>query len=166
MSEEKKTESEIMEKHVKDLLDDPPHLLKNFHYEDVLAFLNLGKKLIYPKGVVIIKPDEVVNSAYLVAAGEVSIWKENIKIETLGNRNFLGETFLYSKNNRIAKVLCEKDCTLLKFDRFTTLDYFSKRPDKLFNIFTKNIIEIQQEKISRMNYQLFALKKKIIDDKK
>lgn len=155
-----------MEKYMMDLLDDPPHLLKNFHYEDMLAFLNLGEKLIYSKGDIIIKDDEVVNSAYLAAEGEVSVWKDNIVIETLGKGNFLGETFLYSKNNRIAKVVCEKDCILLKYDRFTTLSYFSKRPDKLFNIFTKNIIEIQQEKISSMNFQLFTLKKRILDDKK
>jgi len=166
MGEENKTESKSMEKYMKDLLNDPPHLLKNFHYEDTLAFLNLGKKLTYSKGDIIIKDEEVVNSAYLVAEGEVSVWKENIVIGTLGQRNFLGETFLYSKNNRIAKVVCEKDCILLEYDRFSTLSYFSKRPDKLFNIFTKNIIEIQQEKISSMNFQLFTLKKQIFDDKK
>ncbi len=166
MGDEIKTGSDIMEKHLQDLLKDSPHLLKNFHYDDIHAFLKMGEELLYNKGDVIIQDDEVVNSAYLIATGKVSVWKENIKIDTLDKKNFLGETFLYSKHNRIAKIICEEDCILLKYDRFTTLNYFRKRPEKLFNIFTKNIIEIQQEKISNMNLQLFALKKRLLDDKK
>ncbi|MFO7846882.1 MAG: cyclic nucleotide-binding domain-containing protein [Balneolaceae bacterium] len=155
-----------MQKHLRELLKDPPHLLKNFHYEDVLAFLELGEEIRFVEGDVIIKEDDFVNSAYLIAEGKVSIWKENIQLATLDKRNFMGETFLFSKNNRLAKVSCEEDCILLKYERYMALNYFRKRPEKLFNIFTKNIIEIQQSKISTMNSQLFALKKRILDDKK
>lgn len=155
-----------MQKHLRELLKDPPHLLKNFHYEDVLAFLELGEEIRFVEGDVIIKEDEYVNSAYLIAEGKVSIWKENIQLATLEKRNFMGETFLFSKNNRLAKVACEEDCILLKYERYMALNYFRKRPEKLFNIFTKNIIEIQQNKISNMNFQLFTLKKKFLDDKK
>ncbi len=164
MKEEK--HSNIMQKHLRELLKDPPHLLKNFHYEDVLAFLELGEEIRFVEGDVIIKEDDFVNSAYLIAEGKVSIWKENIQLATLDKRNFMGETFLFSKNNRLAKVSCEEDCILLKYERYMALNYFRKRPEKLFNIFTKNIIEIQQSKISTMNSQLFALKKRILDDKK
>jgi CRP-like cAMP-binding protein len=155
-----------MQKYMRDLLKDPPHLLKNFHYEDTLAFLKLGEQIRFVEGDTIIREDEYVNSAYLIASGKVSIWKENIQLATLDERNFLGETFLFSKNNRLAKVTCEEDCILLMYDRYDTLNYFRKRPEKLFNIFTKNIIEIQQNKIANMNSQLFALKKRILDDKK
>ena len=34
----------------------------------------------------------------------------------------------------------------------------------MFNIFTKNIIEIQQRKISNMNVQLLNLKKRLLND--
>lgn len=155
-----------MQKHLRDLLKDPPHLLKNFHYEDTLAFLELGEQLRFVEGDTIIREDEYVNSAYLIATGKVSIWKENIQLATLEKKNFMGETFLFSKNNRLAKVTCDTDCILLQYDRYETLNYFRKRPEKLFNIFTKNIIEIQQNKISNMNFQLFTLKKRILDDKK
>jgi len=166
MEEEKRNGSDIMQKHLRDLLKDPPHLLKNFHYEDTLAFLELGEQIRFVEGDTILREDEYVNSAYLIATGKVSIWKENIQLATLEKKNFLGETFLFSKNNRLAKVTCEEDCILLQYDRYETLNYFRKRPEKLFNIFTKNIIEIQQNKISGMNSQLFALKKRILDDKK
>jgi len=166
MEDEKKLGSDIMQQHLRELLKDPPHLLKNFHYEDVLAFLELGEQHRFVKGDVIISEDEYVNSAYLIADGKVSIWKENIQLATLGKREFLGETFLFSKNNRMAKVACDEDCIMLKYERYMALNYFRKRPEKLFNIFTKNIIEIQQNKISSMNFQLYTLKKRILDDKK
>lgn len=155
-----------MQKHLRDLLKDPPHLLKNFHYDDILAFLQLGEEIRYVAGDTIIDQDEYVNSAYLIASGKVSIWKESIQLAILEEKSFLGETFLFSKNNRLAKVKCEEDCILLKYERYQTLNYFRKRPEKLFNIFTKNIIEIQQSKISSMNYKVFTLKKRILDDKK
>ncbi len=166
MDDEKNIEQGIMQKHLRDLLKDPPNLLKNFHYEDVLAFLELGEQIRFFKGDTIIGDDEYVNSAYLIAEGKVSVWKENIQLATLDKKEFLGETFLFSKNNRMARVACEEDCILLKYERYVALNYFRKRPEKLFNIFTKNIIEIQQNKISGMNSQLFALKKRILDDKK
>jgi len=148
-----------MQKHLLDLLKDPPNLLKNFHYDDVLAFLELGEQIHFIKGDTIVSEDEYVNSAYLIAEGKVSFCKENIQLSILGKKEVLGETFLFSRNNWMARVECEEDCTLLKYERYVALNYFRKRPEKLFNIFTKNIIEIQQSKISSMNSQLYALKK-------
>jgi len=63
----------------------------------------------------------------------------------------------------MAKVICENDTILLKYERYVALNYFRRRPEKLFNIFTKNIIEIQQKKIHNMNIQLFKLKKRILN---
>lgn len=166
MKEEIHNESDIMQKHLRDLLKNPPHLLKNFHDEDTMAFLKLGEAIHYTEGDVIIQEDELISSAYLIATGIVSLWKENIKITSFDAGNFLGETFLFSKKNKLAKVVCQENCVLLKYDRYLTLNYFRQRPEKLFNIFTKNIIEIQQKKISDMNSQLLALKKINIDDKR
>jgi hypothetical protein len=64
----------------------------------------------------------------------------------------------------MAKVVSEGDSQLLKFERYEALNFFRKKPEKLFNIFTRNIIEIQQQKISNMNVQLLQLKKRLLDD--
>ncbi|NBC27703.1 MAG: cyclic nucleotide-binding domain-containing protein [Bacteroidetes bacterium] len=165
MTEEKRSGSDMMQRHIQELLKHPPRLFKNFHYDDVLAFIQTGVEISYAKDDIIIREDEQVNAAYLVASGSLSVWKEDIRLKTLGEKDFLGETYLFSKNNRIAKITSDTPSILLKFDRYNSLNYFSQRPEKLFNIFTKNIIEIQQEKISNMNSQLFALKKQIADDK-
>ncbi len=163
MEDLQNNESQILKKHIRDLLKTPPQLLHNFHHEDILDFLKSGEEERFVMGDVIINEEEYVNSAYLIAAGNVSIWKENIELAKLGKGSFLGETFLFSKNNRMAKVICENDTILLKYERYVALNYFRRRPEKLFNIFTKNIIEIQQKKIHNMNIQLFKLKKRILN---
>lgn len=159
-------EPQIMKKYLRDLLKDPPALLKNFHNEDTLAFIQLGEELRFTMGETVINEDEYVSSAYLVADGTVAIWKDNIELAKLEKGSFLGETFLFSKNNRMASVRCESDAILLKYERYEALNYFRRRPEKLFNIFTKNIIEIQQRKIHNMNVQLLNLKKRILNEQK
>jgi len=155
---------EWMANYIKKFLKEPPLLLKNFHYEDVLEFLQMGIEEKFHSDDIILNESEYVNSAYLVAEGKVAIWKDNIQLATLSEGNFLGEAFLFSKNSRMAKVTAEGECILLRYERYEALNFFRKKPEKLFNIFTKNIIEIQQRKISNMNIQLLNLKKRLLND--
>ncbi len=164
MSTENEAEKEAAPEYIRQFLKEPPLLLRNFHYEDIMEFLNLGQLEKFVQDDIIINEAEYVNSAFLIAEGKVSIWKDNIQLATLSEGNFLGETFLFSKNNRMAKVVSEGDTQLLKFERYEALNFFRKKPEKLFNIFTRNIIEIQQKKISNMNVQLLQLKKRLLDD--
>jgi CRP-like cAMP-binding protein len=164
MSTENQAEKEAAPEYIRQFLKEPPLLLRNFHYEDIMEFLNLGQLEKFVQDDIVINEAEYVNSAYLIANGKVSIWKDNIQLATLSKGNFLGETFLFSKNNRMAKVVSEGDTQLLKFERYKALNFFRKKPEKLFNIFTRNIIEIQQKKISNMNVQLLQLKKRLLDD--
>ncbi|MBO6524409.1 MAG: cyclic nucleotide-binding domain-containing protein [Balneolaceae bacterium] len=164
MSTDNDSSGDLMSDHIKKFLKEPPLLLKNFHYEDVLEFLELGIEERFQSDDIILNESEYVNSAYLVAEGKVAIWKDNIQLATLSDGNFLGEAFLFSKNNRMAKVTAEGNCVLLRYERYEALNFFRKKPEKLFNIFTKNIIEIQQRKISNMNVQLLNLKKRLLND--
>ncbi len=158
------SEHDVTPDYIRRFLKEPPLLLRNFHYEDIMEFLNLGVEERFLQDDVIINEEEYVNSAYLIAEGRVSIWKDNIQLAVLTEGNFLGETFLFSKNNRMAKVVSEGESLLLQFKRYDALNFFRKKPEKLFNIFTRNIIEIQQKKISNMNVQLLKLKKRLLDD--
>ncbi|WP_445666107.1 cyclic nucleotide-binding domain-containing protein [Fodinibius sp. AD559] len=164
MATDNQAEKEAAPEYIRQFLKEPPLLLRNFHYEDIMEFLNLGMEERFVQDDVIINEEEYVNSAYLISKGKVSIWKDNIQLATLTKGDFLGETFLFSKNNRMAKVVSEGDSQLLKFERYEALNFFRKKPEKLFNIFTRNIIEIQQKKISNMNVQLLQLKKRLLDD--
>lgn len=158
------TERDVTPDYIRRFLKEPPLLLRNFHYEDIMEFLNLGVEERFVKDDVVINESEYVNSAYLICEGTVIIWKDSIQLAALNEGNFLGETFLFSKNNRMAKVISEGDSTLLRFERHDALNYFRRKPEKLFNIFTRNIIEIQQKKISNMNVQLLQLKKRLLND--
>ncbi len=163
-TEIKDTTGEAVPDYIKKFLKEPPLLLRNFHYEDVMEFLQLGVAERFIPDDIILNESEYVNSAFLVAEGKVAIWKDNIQLATLSEGNFLGEAFLFSKNSRMAKVTAESNCILLRYERYDALNFFRKKPEKLFNIFTKNIIEIQQRKISNMNVQLLNLKKRLLND--
>jgi CRP-like cAMP-binding protein len=153
----------MMPVYMRNLLKDPPNLLKNFHYEDVLSFLEMGKEERYNQGDIVVNENDRVGSAYLVAKGKVGIYRDEIQLAILDEGSFIGETFLFSKQNRMAKVICEEKAILLSFERYDVLSFFRKKPEKLFNIFTKNIIEIQQKKINNMNVQLMNLKKRLLN---
>jgi len=156
--------NEVLPDYVRKFLKQPPMLLKNFHNDDVLQFLQLGIEERFLKDDVIVNESQFVNSAYLIANGKVTIWKDNIQLAILPAGDFIGETFLFSKNNRMAKVVSHGKSTLLRFERYDVLNFFRKKPEKLFNIFTKNIIEIQQRKISNMNVQVLKLKKRLLNE--
>ena len=164
MATENQAEKDTTPEYIRQFLKEPPLLLRNFHYEDIMEFLKLGNQERFVQDDVIVNEEEYVNSAFLISQGKVSIWKDNIQLATLTKGNFIGETFLFSKNNRMAKVVSEGESQLLKFERYDALNFFRKKPEKLFNIFTRNIIEIQQKKISNMNVQLLQLKKRLLDD--
>lgn len=164
MMNENQAEKDTTPSYISRFLKEPPILLKNFHYEDIMEFLNLGIEERFLQDDVIVNQAEYVNSAYLITEGKVSVWKDNIQLAILEDGNFLGETFLFSKNNRMAKVVSEGESILLRFERYEVLNFFRKKPEKLFNIFTRNIIEIQQQKISNMNVQLLQLKKRLLND--
>lgn len=164
MTNDSHTEKDVTPEYIRRFLKDPPVLLKNFHYEDIMEFLNLGVEERFLQDDVIVNESEYVSSAYLIVEGKVAIWKDNIQLAILSEGNFLGETFLFSKNNRMAKVVSEGESVLLRFERYEALNFFRKKPEKLFNIFTRNIIEIQQKKISNMNVQLLQLKKRLLND--
>lgn len=164
MLNDQNSDNESTPEYIRRFLKEPPLLLRNFHYEDIMGFLNMGVEERFLKDEVIINEEEYVNSAYLIAEGKVAIWKDNIQLAVLSEGNFLGETFLFSKNNRMAKVISDGESVLLRFERYEALNFFRKKPEKLFNIFTRNIIEIQQKKISNMNIQLLQLKKRLLND--
>lgn len=144
-------------------LKEPPFILKDFHYEDVLDFLKSGTEERYTSGDIIFNEDDLLKSAYLLVHGSVSLWYKNIELETISEGAVLGDTFLFSKFTKIAKAQAETDVILLKFERYDTLNFFRKRPEKLFNIFTKNIIENQQKKLQSLHLQVISLKKRLLD---
>lgn len=149
--------------YIRHFLKNPPLLLQNFHYEDKMGFLKIGSLHNYSNDEVVVEENKQVDSAYLIIRGNVGVWKQNIQLTSLGEGDFIGEAFLFSPDSRIAKVISEGDSQLLSFKRYDTLNFFRKRPEKLFNIFTRNIIELQQARIASTNDQLMQVKRQLLD---
>lgn len=147
------------------LLSKPPLLLHNFPREDISDFLDAGVIEHYNLGDFIMKEGEVGTSACLIVSGLVSIWKRGNLIVTLRGGEFIGEMFLFSHSRRIANVLAEDDTTILRFYRNAMLEFFRKKPERLFKIFTMNIINIQQQKIEAMDNKIITLQQKLKDVK-
>lgn len=162
MEDEGNRSMDLLPEHTRKFLKETPRLLNSFHYEDVHAFLKLGTEHRYANGDIIVDENEFHGVAYLIAKGSVTIWNDGIELTRLEEGAFLGESFLFQKTRTSAKLQAENDVTLLRFERYDVLNFFRKKPGKLFNIFTKNIIEIQQEKIQNMNSQVVSLKKRLL----
>lgn len=161
-----KKPDEMLPDYLRSFLKTPPLLLNNFHYEDVLDYLKLGETQRFDNGDLIIQEGESISCSYIIASGTVSVWKEGIQLAQLTEGNVIVESFLFRRINTVAKIQAESPVVVLKFERHEALNFFRKRPGKLFNIFTKNIIEIQQKKLHNMNLQVIQLKKKLLDEKK
>ncbi len=147
--------------YIKTIYQDPPLVFRNFSNDQISEFLALTDYVEYEKSELILKEAEEVEVAYLVVGGRVSVWKESIQLITMSEGDFIGETFVFPGNNRIANVIADDHCSLLRFERKKVLAYLRKKPRKLTKLFTRNLILIQENKMSHMNKQLITLKKKL-----
>jgi len=158
------SENSQLKPYINKYLKNPPDILEGFHHDDILDFLKVGIIETYQKGDTVVNKSDYVNSAYLLCEGQLSVWEENIELATLSENSFIGETFLFGDNNRMAKIVSNDNSILLRFQRHDMLFFFKKKPTKLFNIFTRNIIYVQQKKLQRMNTFLLKLKKQRLKD--
>ena len=148
--------------YIRRLMQNPPDIMEGFHHEDLLDFLGMGIEETFSKNDVIIEKSDYVNSGYLVCEGKVSVWDDNIELTSLSENSFLGETFLFGDRNRMAKIVSADESLLLRFQRQDMLHFFKRKPSKLFNIFTRNIIYVQQQKMEEMNHMLLNVKKQLV----
>ncbi len=152
--------------YIRGLLQEPPPILKGFHHDDLLDFLTISIKEEYVKNEIMLDTTDYVNSGFLICEGELGVWEDNIELTTLKAPSFLGETFIFGDSNRMAKIVAVEDSLVLRFQRHDMLMFFKQKPGKLFNIFTRNIIQIQQDKMKEMNKIMFNLKKRMIEHDK
>ncbi|HYW35304.1 MAG TPA: cyclic nucleotide-binding domain-containing protein [Balneolaceae bacterium] len=124
----------------------------------------MGKKREFYEGQAVSEASSYMKFSYLIVDGKIGIWKNNIQLVTYGSRTFLGETFLFGKNFQSVRLVSANKSTLLRFSRSATLKFFRKKPEKLFNIFTRNIIRTQQNKLGQLTTQMYRFKKRLLDN--
>lgn len=163
MQNEKYPSPDLGSVHIKKFLLDPPLLLEHFNYEDAQAFLKLGREEQYRTGDIVIQEGEKEEAIYLVSRGKLSLLKGHVVISELKEGYVFGESFLFKKFNSNTKIQSEGDVVLLKFDRFDILNFFKNNPKILFEIFTKNIINIQNNKINKLYTQVKLLNNNLLE---
>jgi CRP-like cAMP-binding protein len=137
------------------VFDQVPLLLRNFPPEDTRHFLSLGRTVHFePFDKVVTESVDPINSAFLIVSGSVKVTKDGVTLSNLEAGDFLGETFLFSQGNRMATVIAEMATIALRFERDQVLDFFKKKPERLFKLFILNTLEIQQRKIGKLNSKL------------
>ena len=142
-----------------ELVINPPLLLRNFRQSELREFLASGTIEKYGTGDPIYRCGDSSSTACLLVNGLASIWKENIHLANLKRGDFIGETFLFSQRDRQSDIIAEDEVTVIRFAREKTLDFFRSQPERLFNLFIMNIINLQHQKIMVMDKKIISLQK-------
>jgi CRP-like cAMP-binding protein len=143
------------------VFEEVPRLMRNFPQDDLRHFLSLGRVIHFkPFDRIVTESEEPANAAFLIARGRVNVTKEGVKLSELSEGDFMGEAFLFTQAGRLATVTAETDAVVLRFEREDVLDYFRKKPEKLFKLFILNIIDIQQRKIDALNIKFVECRRK------
>jgi CRP-like cAMP-binding protein len=154
----------IQHEKVQQVLQSVPSQFRRFSPEDLRGFFMTGQLESYQAGdVIMVEGSSEIQSAWLIADGSLSIWKEDVEIAHLTAGDFTGEEFLFTKGARIASVKADSDVMLIRFDKDSVIDFFRTRPERLFKIFIMNLLEIQQRRIKAMNSKVARLQKKLIE---
>ncbi len=149
---------------VQQVLQDVPSQFRRFSPEDLRGFFMTGQLEVYQAGdVIMTEGSDQIQSAWLIADGDLSVWKEDIEITHLGTGDFVGEEFLFTRGSRTATVKANREVSMIRFDKSTVIDFFRTRPERVFKIFIMNLLEIQQRRIQAMNSKVARLQRKLFE---
>ena len=149
---------------VQQVLQDVPSQFRRFTPEDLRGFFMTGQLEVYQTGdVIMTEGSDQIQSAWLIADGTLSVWKEDVEIARLDSGDFIGEEFLFTRGSRIATVKANCEVSMIRFEKNTVLDFFRTRPERVFKIFIMNLLEIQQRRIQAMNSKVARLQKKLFE---
>jgi len=122
-------------------------LLDGFSVQDRIEFLSFGKVVEFNLHDKIILEYEDDSYIYLIMNGEVSIWKKDVPVFALKAGDVFNEIKIFLPKPNNITVIAEDKTTVIKFKRNEILNYFHLKPERLFKIFTLNIISILFKKI-------------------
>ncbi len=158
------TNNLIQHEKVQQVLQSVPSQFRKFSPEDLRGFFMTGVLEYYSAGEVIMtEGSDQIQSAWLIADGTLSVWKEDVEIAKLVSGDFTGEEFLFTRGSRIATVKADSDVVLIRFMKDSVIDFFRTRPERVFKIFIMNLLEIQQRRIKAMNSKVARLQQKLFE---
>jgi len=146
-----------MEESTDAIVDDKKiKLLDGFPDEEKMEFLSFGTVREYHLHDTIITEGQDDKNIYLVMDGEVSIWRRNVPIFKLKKGDVFNEAKIFFPKPNTFTVTAEKRTTIMKFRRREILTFFSLKPERLFKIFTLNVISILARKLEEHEEKLIG----------
>jgi len=138
-----------------------PLILSNFTKDVAEKFLELGEEYNIPSDEEVIRKDEIGRDFFIICEGSVTVWREGIKLATLVKGDVFGELVIFRDHYRIASVRTESPTTLLKFNRHVMMDFFSRQEQRIFFIYTVNVLEVLRRKLVLTNRRVCELEQKL-----
>jgi len=133
-------------------------LLDRFSADDRIEFLSFGtvKEFNLQETIITEKHDDV--NIYLILEGEVSVWRKNLPIFRLKSGEVFNESkIFYPRTTNTVTVVSEKQTLMFIIGRKEVLNYFSLKPERLFKIFTLNIVSILSKKLEGFEEKIVDL---------
>jgi serine/threonine-protein kinase len=126
------TESVTDEK-IKDVVDFVHHLkfFQGFSEDHVREVVSLSHLIKVDKGKAIVSEKEINDTFYIIMSGQAKVRKDDRDIASLGTGDCLGEMSLIGGQSRVADVIADTDCILLKISS-SVLDNASDSVKHLF----------------------------------
>lgn len=129
-------------------------LLQGFSKVELNEFYNLGDEIDYSLHDLIISENDDDFNIYIIITGEVSIWKKNVPVLKLCDADAFNETKVFFPRPEETSVRAEKHSKIFRINREKVLQFFVTKPERLFKIFTLNVLTVLQNKIGNYEKQL------------
>jgi serine/threonine-protein kinase len=126
----------ISDEKIKDIVDFVHHLkfFQTFSEDHIKEIVSLSHIIKIKKGKTIVSQGEIDDTFYIIMSGKANVIKDNVDIACMGTGDCLGEMALIGGQTRIASVVADTDCILLKISA-SLLDNAS---DAVKHLFFKN----------------------------
>lgn len=131
-------------------------LLNGFSDKECQELLSLGHIKAYETNEIILTENQDDMNIYLLIEGEASVWKKKVPIYEFKRGAMFNETKIYSPRSNSFTVMADEKAVVLEFSRDDILNYFSFKPERLFKIFTLNVISILLNTIENREEQIIG----------
>ena len=111
----------------------------------------------------VIEEGSAGGSMYIIEEGKVSIWFKGSKLADLGRGDTLGTMVVLTGHARTATVRAESDVAVLEFQRDDIMEFFKRKPPRLFQQYFVNLARIQINLTSRANRRIMDLDRRLRD---
>jgi cGMP-dependent protein kinase len=136
-------------------------LFVGFTEADEREFMQMGREVRVKTHDMVIEEGSPGGSMYIIEEGNVSIWFEGTKLADLGRGDTLGTMVVLTAHTRTATVRAETDVAVREFSRDEIMNFFKRKPPRLFQQFFVNLAQIQINLTTRANRRIMDLDRKL-----